>query len=290
MILVTGANGQLGQDFQRLFNKLKIDYIATNRSKIKDCEKLDITDYEKVRDYILSKDIDLIINCAAYNNVDKAEDEREEAFNLNSIAPRNLAKIAKETEAIFVTYSTDFVFDGQKDSPYKEDDKANPLSMYGISKYLGEIKVLDIYDKTFVIRTSWVFGKGNNNFNKSIINWSKSKQELKIVDDQISVPTYSYDLAEYSWDLIKTKQFGLYHLSNDGEASKYDQAKYVLDKLDWQGHLDKAKMEDFDLPAVRPKYSKLDSSKIEKLIGKKIPNWTDAIDRYINELREEGEL
>ena len=278
MILITGANGQLGYDFQRLFKKENIDFIAT------DVNDLDITDINKIREFVKDKNIDMIINCAAYNNVDKAEDEVELCTKLNTQAPYELSIVAREIGADFVTYSTDFVFDGTKNSPYTEEDIPNPLSVYGKTKLEGERKVLTSYDKSFVIRTSWVFGVANNNFNKQVMNWSKSKDILSIVDDQISSPTYSKDLAYYSWELIKTKKYGLYHLSNGGEASKYDQAKYVLDKINWCGTLNPAKTSDFNLKAKRAPYTKLDSSKIEKIINKKIPNWKEGIDRFLAEL------
>lgn len=278
MILITGANGQLGYDFQRLFDELKEEYIATDR------DDLDITDIEKVREFVKDKNITLIINCAAYNNVDKAEDEPEFCKKLNTYAPRDLAIVAKEIEADYITYSTDFVFDGEKKAPYTEEDIPNPLSIYGRSKYEGEKEVFKVKPNSFVVRTSWVFGIANNNFNKQVINWSKSKDELSIVDDQISSPTYSKDLAYYSWELIKTKKYGLYHLSNDGEASKYDQGKYVLDKIGWQVKLNRAKTKDFNLKAQRAEYTKLDSSKLEKVIGKKIPSWENGIDRFLEEM------
>ena len=180
MILITGANGQLGYDFQRLFKSENIDFIAT------DVNDLDITDINKIREFIKDKNIDMIINCAAYNNVDKAEDEVELCRKLNTQAPYELSIVAREIGADFVTYSTDFVFDGTKNSPYTEEDIPNPLSVYGKTKLEGERKVLTSYDKSFVIRTSWVFGVANNNFNKQIMNWSKSKDILSIVDDQIS--------------------------------------------------------------------------------------------------------
>lgn len=278
MILITGANGQLGYDFQRLFDELKEEYIATER------DDLDITDIEKVREFVKDKNIALIINCAAYNNVDKAEDEPELCKKLNTYAPRDLAIVAKEIGAEYITYSTDFVFDGKKKAPYTEKDITNPLSVYGKSKYEGEKEVFKVKSDSFVVRTSWVFGIANNNFNKQVINWSKSKDELSIVDDQISSPTYSKDLAYYSWELIKTKKYGLYHLSNDGEASKYDQGKYILDKIGWQGKLNRAKTKDFNLKAQRAEYTKLDSSKLEKVIGKKIPSWENGIDRFLEEM------
>lgn len=278
MILITGAKGQLGYDFQRLFDKLKEEYIATDR------DDLDITDIEKVREYVKNKNIILIINCAAYNNVDKAEDEPELCKKLNTYAPRDLAIVANEIGAEYITYSTDFVFDGEKKAPYTEEDLPNPLSIYGKSKYEGEKEVFKVKPDSFVVRTSWVFGIANNNFNKQVISWSKSRDELSIVDDQISSPTYSKDLAYYSWELIKTKKYGLYHLSNDGEASKYDQGKYVLDKIGWQGKLNRAKTKDFNLKAQRAEYTKLNSSKLEKVIGEKIPSWENGIDRFLEEM------
>ena len=279
MILITGANGQLGYDFQRLFDSLEVKYIAT------DVADFDITNEKSIDDFFLKhNNISLIINCAAYNDVDKAEIDSDFCMLLNSRAPFNLAKKAKEIGATFVTYSTDFVFDGDIRDPYTEEDIPNPPSVYAKSKRMGEEAVLAEYDKSFVIRTSWVFGIANNNFNKQVINWSKTRDELNIVDDQISVPTYSKDLAYFSWKLIETKKYGLYHMSNNGICSKYDQAKYVLDKIGWTGKLGTSKTEDFNLPAKRSKFSKLDSTKLENMVGEKIPSWQDAIDRFLKEL------
>lgn len=156
--------------------------------------------------------------------------------------------------------------------------------MYGRTKYEGEQEVLKANSNSFVIRTSWVFGIANNNFNKQVIAWSQSKNELFIVDDQISSPTYSRDLAYFTWKLLQTKKYGLYHFSNAGEASKYDQAKYVLDKIGWKGNLKRAKTNDFILKAKRAEYTKLDSNKLEKLIGEKIPSWKLEIDSFLKEM------
>ena len=283
-ILLTGSNGQLGHDFKKIFNKKNIEYIAT------DYKELDITNDEDLNKFFQENEgITHVINCAAYNDVDKAETDKK-VWLLNAEAPKKLAEFSKKIGAIFVTYTTDFVFDGEKNSPYMEDDKTNGISEYGKSKAQGEKDVLEAYDKSFVIRTSWVFGIANNNFNKQVINWSKSRNELNIVDDQVSVPTYSMDLAEFSWKLIQTEKFGLYHITNDGIASKYDQAKYVLGKIGWKGTLGRAKTAAFNLPAKRPAYSKLDSSKVEKLLGEKIPTWQSGIDRFLEEMKENGEL
>ena len=284
MILITGSNGQLGTDLKKILKNKNIEFIGT------DHKELDITKIDDIRRFVQNKNIDVIINCAAYNNVDKAEEEKELCYKLNAYAPRDLALIAKEISADFITYSTDFVFNGEKKSPYIEKDLVDPLSIYSKSKSEGEKLVLESYDRSFIIRTSWVFGMGNNNFNKQVINWSKDRDTLGIVDDQVSSPTYSYDLALYSLKLLKTKKYGLYHLSNDGIASKYDQAKYVLESIGWKGILKRAKSSDFILPAKRAEYTKLDSSKLEKVINEKLPSWKSGIDRFLQEMKEKGEL
>lgn len=283
-ILLTGSNGQLGHDFQKLFSNSNIKYIST------DYQELNIIDNNELENFFKNNnDFTHIINCVGYNDVDEAQNG-DKTFLLNEKAPQKIAEFAKKMNAIFVTYSTDFVFNGRKNIPYIEEDIPNPLSKYGISKQKGEKIVLDTWRKSFVIRTSWLFGIGGNNFNKQVLNWSKMRDKLSIVDDQVSAPTYSMDLAEFSWKLIQTEKFGLYHITNDGVASKYDQAKYVLEKIGWKGTLGRAKTADFNLPAKRPAYSKLDSSKVEKLLGEKIPSWQSGIDRFLEEMKENGEL
>lgn len=283
-ILLTGSNGQLGHDFQKLFSNSNIKYIST------DYQELNIIDNNELENFFKNNnDFTHIINCVGYNDVDEAQNG-DKTFLLNEKAPQKIAEFAKKMNAIFVTYSTDFVFNGRKNIPYIEEDIPNPLSKYGISKQKGEKIVLDTWRKSFVIRTSWLFGIGGNNFNKQVLNWSKTRDKLNIVDDQVSAPTYSMDLAEFSWKLIQTEKFGLYHITNDGIASKYDQAKYVLEKIGWKGTLGRAKTADFNLPAKRPAYSKLDSSKVEKLLGEKIPTWQSGIDRFLEEMKENGEL
>jgi len=278
MILITGAKGQLGKAFQRLFQREKIGYIATDK------EELDITREAELQDFIKGKKISLIINCAAYNNVDRAEEEKEECRKLNGEAPKNLAMLAKQIGAAYITYSTDFVFDGTKKAPYTEEDIPAPLSFYGKMKWEGEKAVFQEKKDSFVIRTSWIFGKDGSNFIQQILEWTKTKQELSMVDNQISSLTYVEDLAYFSWKLFQTKQYGLYHFSNSGETSKYDQAQYILSKIHWKGILHRAKREDFLSQAKRPEYSKLDSSKLEKVVGEKIPSWEEGICRFLEEI------
>lgn len=284
-ILLIGSNGQLGNEFQKLFYKKNIEYIATDYKELNIVNSTDLEEFFKENGNFTH-----IINCAAYNDVDKAENETEQCFKVNDEAPLIIARYAKKMEAIFVTYSTDFVFDGQKREPYIEEDTPNPLSVYGKTKKYMEEKILKEFEKVFIIRTSWLFGVGGNNFNKQVINWSRLRDSLNIVDDQVSAPTYSLDLAEFSWKLIQTEKYGLYHITNSGEASKYEQAKYILEKIGWEGKLNKAKTADFNLPAKRPEYSKLSSEKVEKLLGEKIPTWQSGIDRFLEEMKENGEL
>ena len=278
-ILLIGSNGQLGYDFQKLFKNLNIEHIAV------DYEELDIANNTDIENFFKkNNDFTHIINCAAYNDVDQSEKNIEQCIKINKDAPLIIAKYSKKMNAIFVTYSSDFVFDGKKKNPFLEEDIVSPLSIYGKSKSSMEKDVMEEYSKSFIIRTSWLFGKNGENFNTQVINWSKTRDKLSIVDDQISAPTYSKDLAEFSWKLIQTEQFGLYHITNNGIASKYEQAKYVLEKIGWKGTLETAKTEDFNLPAKRPHFSKLSSEKVEKLLGEKIPDWKSGIDRYLEEM------
>lgn len=295
MKLIFGANGQLGTDFKELLDSVGEKYIATDKNDV------DITNADFIRAYIQTMNqnygIDTIINCAAYNDVDKAETEKELCYKLNAEAPANLAKIASEIGATFITYSTDFVFNGQIDgylynenNGYVEEDVAHPLSTYGSSKYEGEILVNQVLEDPennstiYIVRTAWVFGKGNTNFVEKLLEWAKDRDMMRIVDDQVSSPTYSKDLALYSWELLKRNApSGLYHFTNDGTASKYDQAQYVLEKISWQGELIRAKREDFNTLGERPKFSKLNCKKIKETLGMSIPHWKDAIDRYFKE-------
>ena len=296
MKLIFGANGQLGTDFKELFDSLGEKYLATDKNE------LDITNGDFLRAYIQTMNQnygdDTIINCAAYNDVDKAEEEKELCYKLNAEAPANLAKIASEIGANYITYSTDFVFNGMitnylynESTGYGEEDEAHPLSTYAQAKYEGELLISQVIEnpentsKIYIVRTSWLFGKASMNFVDKIIELSKENDELRVVDDQVSSPTYSKDLAYYSWELLKSPcENGIYHFTNDCIASKYEEAKYVLDKISWQGNLIAVKREDLGLLAERPKFSKLSCKKIKEKLEITIPDWKNAIDRYFKEV------
>ncbi|MHA1222219.1 MAG: dTDP-4-dehydrorhamnose reductase [Candidatus Heimdallarchaeaceae archaeon] len=281
-ILITGANGQLGQDFQKLFTKRNVVFFPTDVGS--DLEDLDITNRNAIIHYVKKNKIDVIINCAAYNDVDNAEREWKIAFKINSEGVKNLALVSKKLNIELIHYSTDFVFDGSKVSPYTIEDIPNPLSQYGKSKALGEQNVMNLLKKYYLIRTSWVFGMGNVNFVNKVLSWSKKTKELRIVTDQISSPTYTVDLARTTWELINSKVYGLYHITNSGVCSKFEWAKFILKLIGWKGNLLKAKTADFNPIAMRPKFSALDNSRLKEKMGYVLPTWKDATRRFLKEL------
>lgn len=282
-ILITGANGQLGKDFQKYLKENSIEYIAT------DSPDLDITSLKQLRQFTEeNKNITHIINCAAYNAVDKAEEEWEKAYSINGLGVRNLALISNEINAELIHYSTDYVFSGDKGSKYTIYDTPNPINKYGESKALGEKELL-LAKKRCLIRVSWVFGTGNTNFAKKVITWSKNKDELRIVDDEISSPTYTKDLVKATMNLINLKAYGTYHITNSS-CSRYEWGEYILEKINWKGELKKAKKEEFDLPAKRPDYAVLDNFGYKEMTGEQMPEWKDATERFLEELREMGEI
>lgn len=281
-VLITGANGQLGQEFQKLFTNEHISFIPT------DYKELDITDIDAIRKIIKENKFTHIINCAAYNAVDKAEEDWRTAYSVNGLAVRNLAIAANEISAEIVHYSTDYVFDGKKDTPYTIYDDPNPINKYGESKFLGE-KNIALANKYYLLRVSWVFGTGNINFAKKVIGWSKKTDHIRISDDEISSPTYAVDLVKATLEILKKKVYGLYHVSNTS-CSRYDWGKYILEKINWKGKLERAKALEFNLPAKRPGYSVLDNYGLNETIGYEMPTWQNATDRFLVQLIANGEL
>jgi dTDP-4-dehydrorhamnose reductase len=247
---------------------------------------LDITDRTRVHTFVCSHHPDVIINCAAYNAVDLAEQEWKKAFAVNGLGVKNLALSANECGSVLVHYSTDYVFDGRQDRPSTIADPPHPLSRYGESKLLGENFVRDLCQHSFLIRTSWVFGKGNVNFAQKILDWSKEKTELFVVDDQVSSPTYTVDLAKATLDLVPTYSFGLYHCTNSGFCSRYDWADYILRQSGWKGVVHRAKSSDFKTAAQRPTFSALDNFGTGEILGYLLPSWQNATTRYMREIGE----
>lgn len=295
-ILITGANGQLGQDLQKELKRREIDFTPTdflpNEKRHYDWQMaflggntmhLDITNLVEVKDFTKRARPDAIINCAAYNAVDKAEDDWKNAFSVNAIGPKNLAIAASEHGIPLMHFSTDYVFDGKKGSPYFVWDKPKPLSKYGQSKQYGEQLVSLFTNRCFIVRLSWVFGVGNTNFVKKILEWSKEKDELKVVDDQISSPAYTVDLSRAILDLLSTECYGVYQMANSGCCSRYDWAKYILELSGWKGRLISAKSSEFKTAAQRPEFSAMDTFPLEETIGYGLPDWKDATERFLEE-------
>ena len=274
-VLITGANGQLGKAFQELLKEEGIEYIATTRREI------DITKLEQIREFVKKNEgITHIINCAAYNRVDEAEKDWKTAYLVNGLGARNLAIVANEIDAELVHYSTDYVFSGEKGAPYTIYDPPDPINKYGESKVLGERFVMSLSQKYYLIRTSWVFGEGNN-FIRKVIEWSKKSDVLRIVDDEVSSPTYAPDLAWATLQLIKAKAYGLYHITNSGYCSRYEWAEFILNEIGWNGKLERAKQKDFNLPAKRPMYSVLDNWGLWETVRLNMRNWKEASFEHI---------
>jgi dTDP-4-dehydrorhamnose reductase len=278
-ILITGAHGQLGQELVRLCHSRNIPYRAA------DSKMLDITDQTNVNQFIRTYSPDVILNGAAYNAVDLAETEWNKAFSVNALGVKNLARAANQSGSVLVHYSTDYVFDGRSNCPYAVACTPHPLSRYGESKVLGENFVRDLCERWFLIRTSWLFGKGKKNFARKILDRSRETKKLSIVDDRVSSPTYTVDLAKATLDLVQTDSFGLYHFSNAGICSRFDWARYILQQTRWNGILHRAKSDDLKTAAQRPAYSALDTSGTEEILGYKLPSWQDATTRYLREMR-----
>lgn len=277
-VLLLGGYGQLGTAFRTLFQKENIDYVAPTR-------EVDISNILEIEKIMFQEEISHLINCAAYNQVDKAEQEPLLCFRINTEAPYSLALLAKKHGAKFLTFSTDFVFNGSQKTPYVETDITCPLNRYGMSKWLGEEKVLSVNRESVVIRTSWVFGLGKSNFVDQVLSWSQGKNHLKIVDDQFSSPTYTEDLAWFSWQIL-LREKGLYHFSNHGVCSKKEQAEYLLSRWGWQGIVEGVSTAFLSLAAPRAPYTKLDSTKLETVLQIKIPTWQSGVDRYLKQLKE----
>lgn len=279
-ILVTGANGQLGKALQEVYTtKYKTKYDITFASK----EVLDITSAEKVNTFISKYQFDYCINCAAYTAVDKAEEEPELAHLINTEAVKHLAVACKANDILLIHISTDYVFDGLKTVPYKEDDETIPINVYGKSKLAGEHFIQDILDNYFIIRTSWLYSKYNKNFVKTISKKISENANLKVVTSERGTPTNCTDLSAFIFHLIETnnEKYGIYHFSNLGDTTWYDFAReiaryfpdYNLNKLQ--------AVATFKTLAKRPKYSVMNKSKVETS-GFRIPHWTDSLKIVMN--------
>ncbi|MCL6293425.1 dTDP-4-dehydrorhamnose reductase [Jejuia spongiicola] len=282
-VLVTGANGQLGQCLKDVaLNHKDIEWV------FKTSKELDITDPKSIQTLFDQKNFDYLVNCAAYTAVDKAESEKEKTFLVNAEAVKYLAETCNANNAVFIHISTDFVFDGSKNTAYQEGDKTNPINVYGASKLKGEQYIQEILDKYFIIRTSWVYSEHGHNFVKTMLRLGKERNEISVVSDQIGSPTYAKDLALLLAEIIEsqTTAFGLYNYSNEGAISWYDFAKAIFEQSNLDLKVSKTTTENYPTPAKRPSYSLLDKSKIKKALKLEIPNWKDSLDKVLIKISE----
>lgn len=277
-ILVTGANGQLGSEFKQLSNKVEYQFIFSDR------EDLDISDLNQVKQFFSQRSFDIILNCAAYTAVDNAEEEIELANKINHVGVKNLILACQKHSIGLIHFSTDYVFSGDKPSPYRESDHVSPRSVYGKSKSAGEAEILKSNISALIIRTSWLYSFYGSNFVKSMIKLGKERESLKVVFDQIGSPTNAYDLALATLSCIdqsskwKNTQ-GIYHYSNEGVASWYDFALQIFENCNIKIKVTPVRSEDYPTKAPRPSYSVLDKTKFKQDFQISINHWKNSLNQ-----------
>lgn len=290
-ILVTGANGQLGNCIRNASGSEKLK--SNNSYIFTDVADLDITDRTAVADFVKARGIDVIINCAAYTNVDKAETDADFAELLNSTAVRHLADAMKQTGGTLIHISTDYVFGGDPyNTPCREDQKGTPTGVYGTTKLHGEQQIAESGAKALIFRTAWLYSEYGRNFVKTMLQLTATKPELKVVFDQTGTPTYAQDLADAIVGIIEEGKLdgneGVYHYSNEGVCSWYDFTKAIADIA---GHsncdIKPCHSEEFPSPVKRPAYSVLDKTKLKATFGLRVPYWTDSLKLCLDNLKKQ---
>ncbi len=288
-ILVTGANGQLGNCIQQVCKDSSDYYIFTDVCE--GYEKLDITDLEAVRRKVKEADIKCIINCAAWTNVDKAETAGEIVELLNATAPENLAIAMKEVGGLVVHVSTDYVFGAEPyNTPCREDQKGTPTGVYGLTKLHGEQKIIASGANHIIIRTAWLYSEYGHNFLKTMLSLTATKPQLKVVFDQCGTPTYAGDLAEAIFNIVENRKFegnnGIYHYSNEGVCSWYDFTQIIAKTAgNTDCDIQPCHSDEFPSPVKRPSYSVLDKTKIKETFGLKVPYWTDSLQKCMERVK-----
>ena len=282
-ILITGCNGQLGNEMQ-LLEKQYPQHSWFNT----DVQELDITDQEAINQFVQENQIDGIVNCAAYTAVDKAESDRQLATTLNAVAPAYLAAAVEERRGWFIQISTDYVFNGTNHKPYVENDTPCPDSVYGSTKLAGELAAQKFCNRTMIIRTAWLYSTFGNNFVKTMIRLGKEKEQLGVIFDQIGTPTYARDLATAIMTAIdKGIQPGVYHFSNEGVISWYDFAKAIHRLAGITTcHVRPLHTKEYPTPARRPAYSVLDKTKIKQTYNIEVPYWEESLAECIGLLQQ----
>ena len=279
---ITGVNGQLGYDVKReLSERGYTDILAPTRVD------LDITNEDAVKKMIREYRPSVIFHCAAYTAVDKAEEEQEKCYQVNVLGTKYLTEAAKEVGAKIIYISTDYVFDGTKEGFYQVEDKVNPVNYYGKTKYLGE-NFVSKYENHIIVRISWVFGINGKNFIRTMLNLAESHKELNVVCDQIGSPTYTKDLAGLLVNMFLSNVKGLYHVTNEGYCSWYEFAEFIFKESRKKVKVHPMLTKDYKTIAKRPLNSKLSKESLDDIGMKRLPEWQDAVKRYIRELKKEG--
>ncbi len=290
-ILVTGSYGQLGSEIKELIQNSKFK-IQNFNYHFTTSKELDITNHQNVYKYCKANDIKVIINTAGYTAVDKAEDDKELANDINHLAVKNLSQISKRLDIKLIHISTDYVFDGTNHIPYIEEDMTNPQSIYGQTKLDGENAFIDSGASGVIVRTSWVYSSYGNNFVKTMLRLGHEKEELGVIFDQVGTPTYARDLAEALLQILNDKclilndKVEIYNFSNEGVTSWYDFAKEIMHKAKIDCDIKPIETKDYPTPANRPHYSLLNKRKIKEKFGIMIPNWKDSLDECLKTIGE----
>jgi len=280
--LIIGKHGQLAKEFQRLLTSKGEEYLALTH------EEADVRDYVKLNGVFEARKPSVVINCSAYNQVDKAESDYEEAMKVNALGPYNLGLLCKEYGSFLVHYSTDYVFDGSKsEGLYTEADEPNPVNKYGLSKLLGERFAMQTAHNMLLLRVSWVFGEGTQNFIYKVLSWSKEREVLRVSADEVSVPTWARRIALVSYEAINRGLAGLYHVVSSGYASRYEWAKQVLKLCHKENLVVPVSADTFNLPARRPKFSAMSNERISADLGIRVPDWESDLEEYIREAKYE---
>ena len=280
MILITGILGQLGYDLAKEFTKRGVEYIAPS------LEELELTTEAGAKNFILAKKPEMVVHCAAYTAVDKAESEAELALTVNGMGTRWVAEACREIGAKMIYISTDYVFGGDGKTPYEVNDEKKPVNVYGRSKLLGEDAVNALVEKHFIVRTSWVFGINGNNFIKTMLKLGETKKKLNVVNDQIGSPTYTPDLSRLLADMAASDKYGTYHATNEGFCSWADFAREIFEQAGLDVEVDGIPTIEYPTPAKRPFNSRLSKKSLDDAGFDRLPPWQDALKRYLLELKQ----
>lgn len=279
-VLVTGVKGQLGYDVVKELEKRNLEAVGV------DIEEMDITDADSVRRVITEAQVEAVIHCAAYTAVDAAEENEAVCRKINVEGTENIARVCKDLNLKMMYISTDYIFSGEGERPWEPSDQAGPKSVYGQTKYEGELKVKEFVEKFFIVRIAWVFGINGKNFVKTMLQVGKTHDTLTVVNDQFGSPTYTYDLARLLVDMIVTEKYGIYHATNEGICTWYDFACAIFKEAGMNVTVKPVTSAEYGAKANRPSNSRMSKEKLVEEGFEKLPTWQDALHRYIGELKE----